>query len=245
MTKIELSNMRRGVYIVMTMLVGLLCIMTACTDDSLVKESTVPPAGEEITIHTTQDATRMDYVDNGADGIAMSWSSDDAFSLYNPDNQEAARFDIDRATIDHHHADFHGTIPTGLAEDNRVLAVYPAGLDVVTDKGIALDLSVQHLLVGEDAVPNTDYQFLVAQASYTSNLNLGFSYLTSTLTLDLSFDASTVVKNIYLYAKNGLYNRRYVRFGTGEVSLGRLDRIAAYEFAYFCYQQFENESCFV
>ncbi len=227
MTKIELSNMRRGAYIMMTMFAGLLSIMTACTDDSVVKESTVPPAGEEITIHATQDATRMDYVDNGADGITMSWSSNDAFSLYNPDNQVAGRFDIDSETIDHHHADFHGTIPAGLEEDNRVLAVYPAGLEVVADKGVVLDLSVQHLLVGDDAVPNTDYQFLVAQANYTSNINLGFSYLTSTLTLDLSFDASTVIKNIYLYAKNGLYNRRYVRFGTGEVSLGRLDRIAA------------------
>ncbi len=227
MTRIQVMTIRRSAFIIATMLVGLLLMMTACNDENIIQENVVPQSGQEITIHASQRTTRMEYTDNGAEGIAMSWSTDDAFTLYNPANQDARRFDIDGATINDHRADFHGTVPTGLQADHRVVAVYPAGLQVVNDKGVLLDLSEQNLIIGENAVPNTDYQFLLADAPYTADLNLGFTFLTSTLTLDLEFSESTVVKNLYLYAKNGLYNKRYVRFGSGDVSMGQVDRIAA------------------
>lgn len=61
-----------------------LLILMGCTQDEVIKEDTSVGGKEKISITVTQGGaiTRISHEDDGADGLILKWTANDAFKLY-------------------------------------------------------------------------------------------------------------------------------------------------------------------
>ena len=73
-----------------------LLILMGCTQDEVIKEDTSVGGKEKISITVTQGGaiTRISHEDDGADGLILKWTANDAFKLYGTTTEVLPRQDL-------------------------------------------------------------------------------------------------------------------------------------------------------
>ena len=73
-----------------------LLILMGCTQDEVIKEDTSVGGKEKISVTVTQGGaiTRISHEDDGADGLILRWTANDAFKLYGTTTESLLRQDL-------------------------------------------------------------------------------------------------------------------------------------------------------